>query len=260
MSRQTMGGLRAERAKAMQRSGSALRPEYAPERQARTLFVGNLDKRVTEYQLLTIFTPLGNVVRCNYLWHLTGEQRGLPRGYAFIEYETKEQAERAREATDGKIVLGRPMVVRFAEPKDWDDIEAGAHQSKMAKAETSSTSLSVKLSAEEKIRAIERKLARMQQEQQQKSAGASAFSSSSPLSSLSSTSAPTGSTPAAAAAAPRQGQKRPHESEEKEPEKGKDKTSEGGEKAADGTEDERRKRRKCDSETSTEESRKECVS
>ena len=51
------------------------------------------------------------------MWHVVGPKRGQPRGYCFVEYETREEAERARVKTNGLRVFGKSLVCHFAEEK-----------------------------------------------------------------------------------------------------------------------------------------------
>lgn len=57
---------------------------------ANTLYVGNMDPRVTEYDIATAFKPYGKIVRQDYLWHRSGPLIGKPRGCCFIEFSTRE--------------------------------------------------------------------------------------------------------------------------------------------------------------------------
>jgi RNA recognition motif-containing protein len=47
------------------------------------------------------------------MWHTHGPRKGEPRGYCFVEYHTRAEAESALKM-DGKMIHGRPLVVRFA--------------------------------------------------------------------------------------------------------------------------------------------------
>ena len=90
------------------------RPAVEPVEARRELFVGNLDRRVTECVLwvlclvlvipwyclilcicfvfalpcrcmvLKVFTKFGEVIREEFLWHKSGPRRGLPRGCCFV--------------------------------------------------------------------------------------------------------------------------------------------------------------------------------
>jgi len=154
------------------RDGSAAvmhRVETLPEHRDRTLYVGNLDRRLTEYQLIKMFEPYGTIQGELFMWHHVGELRGIPRGFAFIEFSTKEEAMRAQRSTDRQEVLGRRLVVRFADEKDTDDmnIQFQSLAERRAADSTKSRSGGVELATGDKIRAIEQKLRAMQQQQDQ---------------------------------------------------------------------------------------------
>lgn len=40
--------------------------------------------------MIKMFSPYGKIVAEDFLWHTRGPKRGEPRGYAFIQYSTKE--------------------------------------------------------------------------------------------------------------------------------------------------------------------------
>lgn len=40
--------------------------------------------------LIKMFSPFGDIVSEDFLWHTRGPKRGEPRGYAFIQFRTKE--------------------------------------------------------------------------------------------------------------------------------------------------------------------------
>jgi RNA recognition motif-containing protein len=88
--------------------------EGPPENPECKLYVGNLDAKVTEYQILKLFCPFGTIVREEFKWHTSGVKKGEPRGFCFLEYSTKEEAMNAQEKMNGKLLQGRPLVVRFA--------------------------------------------------------------------------------------------------------------------------------------------------
>jgi RNA recognition motif-containing protein len=65
--------------------------------------------------LVKLFSQYGVIVQEDFMWHRDGPKKGQPRGYAFVEYKTRGEAEKAISQLDGKPLLGRAMVVRFAE-------------------------------------------------------------------------------------------------------------------------------------------------
>lgn len=42
------------------------------------------------YSLMQLCSKFGKISKLDYLFHKTGPQKGKPRGYAFVEYSTKE--------------------------------------------------------------------------------------------------------------------------------------------------------------------------
>ena len=92
--------------------------------------------------LIKMFSPFGKIISEDFLWHTRGPKRGEPRGFAFIEYSSKEvnclvyylkafvkqflifackvsmqEAKLAKENMHGKLACSRPLVVRLASEK-----------------------------------------------------------------------------------------------------------------------------------------------
>ncbi|XP_016486972.1 uncharacterized protein LOC107807160 isoform X1 [Nicotiana tabacum] len=131
------------------------------------LYVGNLDLRISEAALIKMFSPYGKIVAEDFLWHTRGPKRGEPRGYAFVQFSTKEEAVLAKEKMHGKLVCGRPLVVRLASEKYFME---GAESSFGAGGETSKSNFvagsSAQMSKTAKIAAIKNKLKAMEEENQ----------------------------------------------------------------------------------------------
>ncbi|XP_042493682.1 probable RNA-binding protein 18 [Macadamia integrifolia] len=129
------------------------------------LYIGNLDQRITEALLLKLFSPFGKIVSEDFLWHTRGPKRGEPRGFAFIQYSTREEAQLAKEKMNGRLACGRPLVVRLASEKLL--VETAVHPPKaVGEANKSGLagSLSGQMSRSAKIAAIKNKLKAMEQE------------------------------------------------------------------------------------------------
>lgn len=45
---------------------------------------------MARYTLIQVFSKCGKVAKMDFLFHKTGPLKGKPRGYAFVEYSTKE--------------------------------------------------------------------------------------------------------------------------------------------------------------------------
>ncbi|KAJ3740094.1 hypothetical protein DFH05DRAFT_1510259 [Lentinula detonsa] len=86
------------------------------------LFIGNLPPTVDEYTILQIFTKFGKVTKLDFLFHKTGALKGRPRGYAFLEYGSHNEAQKALNSANGKLLHGRKLAVTYANqaPSDAD--------------------------------------------------------------------------------------------------------------------------------------------
>lgn len=83
-------------------------------RSGHSVFVGNLDARTNEYQLVQLFKPFGTLLRVDYMWHKAGPRRGTPRGYAFVEYEKADSTTRAIASLNGTVINGKPLSVHLS--------------------------------------------------------------------------------------------------------------------------------------------------
>lgn len=81
------------------------------------LWVGNLDRQLTEYQLLKICEKFGEVVTFDFLYHISDTGHRSPRGYAFVTFANSASADAAVSSLQGKRVLGRELLVRYANPR-----------------------------------------------------------------------------------------------------------------------------------------------
>ena len=79
------------------------------------LFVGNLSFNTTENDLQDLFAQHGNVIETNLMMD---KFSGRPRGFAFVTMETKEAADAAVQALNGKNVDGRDLTVNEARPRE----------------------------------------------------------------------------------------------------------------------------------------------
>jgi RNA recognition motif-containing protein len=78
------------------------------------LYVGNLPHQMTEDQLNTLFSEAGHVSSAKII---TDRQTGQPRGFGFVEMETKLEAQKAISMLNGRTVEGRPLAVNEARPQ-----------------------------------------------------------------------------------------------------------------------------------------------
>lgn len=78
------------------------------------LYVGNLPHQMTEGELGELFAEAGQVVSAKII---TDRQTGLPRGFGFVEMETKAEGNKAISMLNAKVVEGRPLTVNEAKPQ-----------------------------------------------------------------------------------------------------------------------------------------------
>ena len=78
------------------------------------LYVGNLSFDTTEEQLNTLFSEAGYVTSVKII---TDRHTGQPRGFGFVEMETKSDGQKAISMLNGKTVDGRPLAVNEARPQ-----------------------------------------------------------------------------------------------------------------------------------------------
>lgn len=78
------------------------------------LYVGNLPHQMSEAELKTLFSEAGHVASARII---TDRQTGQPRGFAFVEMETKLEGQKAISMLNGRSVDGRPLAVNEARPQ-----------------------------------------------------------------------------------------------------------------------------------------------
>jgi cold-inducible RNA-binding protein len=78
------------------------------------LYVGNLSYEMTEEQLNTLFSEAGEVISAKII---TDRHTGQPRGFGFVEMETKMDGQKAISMLNGRNIDGRPLAVNEAKPQ-----------------------------------------------------------------------------------------------------------------------------------------------
>jgi len=79
------------------------------------LFVGNLSFNATQNQLQDLFGAHGVVLEVDVI---KDRFSGRPRGFGFVTMETKEGADAAIQALNGKELDGRALTVNEARPRE----------------------------------------------------------------------------------------------------------------------------------------------
>jgi cold-inducible RNA-binding protein len=79
------------------------------------LFVGNLSYQTMENDLQDYFAQAGDVTSVNLM---LDKVTGKSRGFAFVEYATPEEANKAVEQFHNKEFQGRALTVNIARPRE----------------------------------------------------------------------------------------------------------------------------------------------
>ena len=79
------------------------------------LFVGNLSYDVTEAELRAHFAAIGPL---SYLSLAMDRDTGKPRGFAFVEFSARADAEEAMRRLNNQAFKGRPLAVNEARARD----------------------------------------------------------------------------------------------------------------------------------------------
>ena len=80
----------------------------------KNLYVGNLAFSATEEQLREMFAKYGAVEKIDLV---KDRDTGQPRGFAFLQMTSDEEAGKAIVAVNGATLGGRAMIVSEAKPK-----------------------------------------------------------------------------------------------------------------------------------------------
>jgi RNA recognition motif-containing protein len=78
------------------------------------IYVGNLSRQASETDVEQAFTPFGQVQSVTII---KDKFSGEPRGFAFVEMPSQEEALAAISGLAGKELLGRALTVNEARPR-----------------------------------------------------------------------------------------------------------------------------------------------
>ncbi|XP_069745300.1 probable RNA-binding protein 18 isoform X2 [Narcine bancroftii] len=139
-----------------------------------------------KYNLLKLLQKFGKVKQFDFLFHKSGPLEGQPRGYCFVNFETKEEAERAIQCLNGKLALAKKLVVRWAHAqiKRYDQYKNDKILPISLEPSSSTEPVQSTLSISAKIKAIETKLKMMAENPDVEYKGAPTYSYNKPTEKL----------------------------------------------------------------------------
>ncbi|XP_026490018.2 probable RNA-binding protein 18 [Vanessa tameamea] len=136
-----------------------LEPVQQRESCDKRLWIGNLDLRVNEYQLLKMVRVYGNIEKFDMLFHRSGPNAGQPRGFAFVTYKLKQDAINAMNSLNGQLLGMKRISVKFAKNTSDDQDKP---KPELGIAALSGVKTEFKLSKKTAIQSIEAKLKMME--------------------------------------------------------------------------------------------------
>jgi RNA recognition motif-containing protein len=88
------------------------------------LYIANIPFKATEETVRGLFADIGEVVSFNLV---TDARTGKPKGFAFVTMASDGEAQKAIEALNGTLLLGRPISVSEAhtqQPRERRDLDS----------------------------------------------------------------------------------------------------------------------------------------
>lgn len=89
-----------------------------------TIYIGNMSFDTTEDQLRQAFEDFGEVSTVNII---TDKYSGKPKGFAFVEMSTKDEAAAAISGLNGQKLNGRTLNVDEAKPRTENNNRGGGN-------------------------------------------------------------------------------------------------------------------------------------
>lgn len=86
------------------------------------LFVGNISWDATKEDIQTLFSQIGTV---EDVYLVYDKIKNRPKGFGFVTMSTEEEAQKAMEELDGADLVGRPIRVSEAKPREERPAPAG---------------------------------------------------------------------------------------------------------------------------------------
>ncbi|MCG3166120.1 MAG: hypothetical protein POELPBGB_01896 [Bacteroidia bacterium] len=80
-----------------------------------TIYVGNLSFQMKDDDLKNTFSEFGNVTSAKVI---SDKYSGRSKGFGFVEMDNDAAGKAAIDALNGKEVMGRPLRVNEARPKE----------------------------------------------------------------------------------------------------------------------------------------------
>jgi polyadenylate-binding protein len=107
---------KAERERELRAKYEAAKMERIQKFQGTNLYIKNLDENVTDDMLREEFSAMGTITSARIMRDLKDSERS--RGFGFVCFSSPEEASRAVNEMNGKLILSKPIFVALAQRKD----------------------------------------------------------------------------------------------------------------------------------------------
>ncbi|CAO2834131.1 unnamed protein product [Amaranthus hypochondriacus] len=104
---------KAEREAELKAKFQQKRISHYEKSQAANLYLKNLDTRINEEKLEELFSQFGTITSCKVMVN----PQGVSKGYGFVAFSTPEEANRALNEMNGKMIANKPIYVAIAQRK-----------------------------------------------------------------------------------------------------------------------------------------------
>ena len=105
---------KSERAEELRRQFEAEKMERSNKFVGVNLYVKNLAESIDEEKLRHEFSPFGSITSCKIMV----DEKGVSRGFGFVCFSNSEESARALGEMNGRMLIGKPLYVAFAQRKD----------------------------------------------------------------------------------------------------------------------------------------------
>jgi RNA recognition motif-containing protein len=89
-------------------------PEKGSSLMSVKLFVGNLTQETTSTEIRDLFSAVGVVESCRLI---ADQETGRSKGFGFVEMNSREAADAAKEKLNGHTLHGKTLKVNEAKPR-----------------------------------------------------------------------------------------------------------------------------------------------
>jgi len=105
---------KGEREEELRKSYEQAKYEKNIKYQGVNLYVKNLDDDMTDEKLNIEFAPFGTITSCKVM----SDDKGVSKGFGFVCFSAPDEATKAVQELNGKMIGNKPLYVSLAQPKD----------------------------------------------------------------------------------------------------------------------------------------------